>query len=306
VLATKAVEELTKYDVDVKVYNKKQIEEMGLKAFLEVGKGSEKEPKFIVMEYFKGGEKKPLAFVGKGLTYDSGGYSLKPTDSMNYMFSDMGGAGTVIGALSAIAKNKLKVNVVGVIAACENLISGRAYKPGDIIDSLSGKKIEVDNTDAEGRITLADAVYYTADNYDPKILVDLATLTGACLIALGERYTGVVSNSDFAFGKVQEASDIANEKIWRLPNDPAYKEQYKSKSADYVNTGGRFAGTITAAQFVGEFNKDVDWVHMDIAGTAYLSKEFGCYPKGATGVHVKTLYNLAKMYSWVIEDEESN
>ncbi len=296
-LAEKAVEELSNLGVEVKVYDKKQIEELGLKAFLEVSKGSEKDPRFIVMEYLKGGDEKPIAFVGKGLTYDSGGYSLKPSPSMATMNSDMSGSAIVIGAMSAIAKNNLKVNVVAVVAACENLISGKAYKPGDIIDSLSGKKIEVDNTDAEGRVTLADAVYYTADKYEPKVLIDIATLTGACVVALGERYTGIITNSDTAFDSLQKAADKSREKIWKLPNDPAFKEQFKSESGDYINTGGRFAGTITGGQFVGEFVKDVEWIHMDIAGTAYLSKEFGAFPKGATGIHVKTLYNLAKDYS---------
>lgn len=296
-LAKAAVEELGKYGVDVKVYNKEEIEELGLKAFLEVARGSEREPRFIVMEYMKGNDEKPLAFVGKGLTYDSGGYSIKPTNGMFTMNSDMGGSGTVIGAIRAIAKNNLKVNVVGVVAACENMISGKAYKPGDIIDSLSGKKIEIDNTDAEGRVTLADAVYYTADNYNPEVLIDLATLTGACLVALGERYTGIVTNSEEAYEKLEEAAKEASEKIWKFPNDPDFKELFKSENADLLNSGSRFAGTITAGQFIGEFNKDVDWIHMDIAGTAYYSKEYGLYQKGATGIHVKTLYNLAKNYS---------
>ncbi len=296
-LAEKATEELSDLGVDVKIYGKSEIEELGLKAFLEVSKGSDKEPKFIVMEYLKGGNEKPLVFVGKGLTYDSGGYSLKPSDSMATMNSDMSGSAIVMGAMSAIAKNNLNVNVVAIVAACENLISGRAYKPGDIIDSLSGKKIEVDNTDAEGRVTLADAVYYAADKYDPAILIDIATLTGACLIALGERYTGIITNSKTALEAVQKAADKSKEKIWELPNDPDFKEQFKSESGDYINTGGRMAGTITAGQFIGEFVKDANWVHMDVAGTAYLSKEFGAYPKGATGIHVKTLYNLAKDYS---------
>lgn len=296
-LAEKAVEELSNLGVNVKVYDKSQIEELGLKAFLEVSKGSDNDPRFIVMEYLKGGDEKPLAFVGKGLTYDSGGYSIKPTDGMSTMNSDMSGSAIVMGALSAIAKNNLSVNVVGVVAACENLISGKSYKPGDIINSLSGKKIEIDNTDAEGRVTLADAVYYAADKYNPEILVDIATLTGACVIALGERYTGVISNSEKAFDAIQDAANKSNEKIWKLPNDPSFKELFKSEVGDYLNTGGRQAGTITGGQFIGEFVKDVDWVHMDIAGTAYFSKEYGAYPKGATGVHVKTLYNLAKNYS---------
>lgn len=297
VLADKAVEELSTLGVEVKVYDKTQIEELGLKAFLEVAKGSDKDPRFIVMEYLKGGDEKPLAFVGKGLTYDSGGYSIKPTVGMDTMNSDMSGSAIVTGAISAIAKNKLNANVVGIVAACENLISGKAYKPGDVIDSLSGKKIEIDNTDAEGRVTLADAVYYAADKYDPEILIDIATLTGACIVALGERYTGIITNSDTAFDALQSAADKSNEKIWKLPNDPAFKELFKSEVGDYLNAGGRQAGTITGGQFVGEFVKDVNWIHMDIAGTSYLSKEYGAYPKGATGVHVKTLYNLAKDYS---------
>lgn len=296
-LANKAVEELSKLGVEVKVYDKDEIVELGLNAFLAVGKGSENNPRFIVMEYFEGGDEKPLAFVGKGLTYDSGGYSLKPSDAMMTMFSDMSGAATVIGALSAIAKNKLSVNVVGVVAACENSISGRSYKPGDVIESLSGKFIEIDNTDAEGRLTLADAVYYAADNYNPELLVDIATLTGACIVALGERYTGIITNDDESFEALQKAADKSNERIWKLPNDPVFKESFKSEVGDYLNSGGRAAGTIIGGQFIGEFVKDTKWIHMDIAGTAYLSKESGPYPKGATGVHVKTLYNLAKEYS---------
>lgn len=296
-LAKECVDNLSNKNVTVKVYDKEKIEELGLKAFLAVARGSENEPKFIVMEYLNGGEEKPLVFVGKGLTYDSGGYSIKPTDGMFSMNSDMGGSATVIGALNAIATNELKVNVVGIVAACENMISGRSYKPGDIIESLGGKTIEIDNTDAEGRLTLADAVYYGVDTYNPSVIIDLATLTGACLVALGERYTGVVTNSDVAFDVLQEAADLSDEKIWKLPNDPAFKELYKSKVADLKNTGGRLAGTITAGQFVGEFVKDTDWIHMDIAGTAYFSADFGNYQKGATGIHVKTLYNFAKKYS---------
>lgn len=296
-LAEEAKKNLSDLGVKVKVFDKEEIEKIGLKSFLEVSKGSAKEPKFIVMEYLNGNDEKPLVFVGKGLTYDSGGYSVKPTSGMSTMNSDMGGSGTVIGAMKAIASNGLKVNVVGIVAACENMISGDAYKPGDVIGSLSGKTIEVDNTDAEGRLTLADAVYYGADKYNPAVLIDLATLTGAALVALGERYTAVVTNSDRAFEALQVAADEAREKIWKMPNDPDFKELYKSDVADFKNSGGRFAGTITAGQFVGEFVKDVDWIHMDIAGTAYYSANFGNYPKGATGVHVKTLYNFAKNYS---------
>lgn len=297
-LASFAKEELTKYGVKVTIYDEKQIQEMGLKAFYEVGKGSDKPPKFIVMEYFNGENKKPLVYVGKGLTYDAGGYSLKPSDGMKTMNSDMGGSATVIGAMSAIAKNNLKVNVVAIVAACENLVSGHAYKPGDVISSLAGKSIEVDNTDAEGRLTLADAVCYGSTNYEPEILIDLATLTGACLVALGERYSGVITNNKEALSKLQKAADQSFEKFWELPNDEVFKEQFKSNVADLKNTGGRYGGTITAGQFVGEFVKEgTNWIHMDIAGSAYFDNEFDCFAKGATGVHVKTLYNLAKNYS---------
>ncbi len=297
-LANYTKEELEKLGVKVKVYNKEEIEKMNLKAFMEVAKGSDKEPRFIVMEYLNGGDEKPLVLVGKGLTYDAGGYSLKPSNGMKTMNSDMGGSATVIGAMAAIAKNQLKTNVVAIVAACENLVSGRAYKPGDVISSLAGKTIEVDNTDAEGRLTLADAVCYGSTEYQPRLLIDLATLTGACLVALGERFSGVITNSEESFADLQEAADKAYEKIWMLPNDDAFKELNKSKVADIKNSGGRFGGTITAGQFVGEFVKEgTNWIHMDIAGTAYLSGSYDCFDEGATGVHVKTLYNLAKKYS---------
>lgn len=293
-LAKIAKEELSKYGVTVKIYNKDEIEEIGMTAFLEVAKGSSKEPKFIVMEYMNGEKESPLAFVGKGLTYDSGGYSIKPTIGMDLMHSDMAGAGTVIGAMCAIAKNNLKVNVVAVVAACENLISGDSYKPGDVIKAMSGKTIEIDNTDAEGRVTLADAVYYTVDKYKPEMIVDLATLTGACLVALGTEYTALITNNKNALDKVKTAAKVANEKVWELPNDPAFKKLTESKIADLMNAGARFAGTITGGQFIEEFIEGYPWVHMDIAGTSFMSKPEKCAIEGATGVHVKTLYYLAK------------
>lgn len=294
-LAQAAHDNLSDLGVDVKIYGKDEILDMGLTAFYEVAKGSDKEPKFIVMEYLKG-DNEPLALVGKGLTYDAGGYSIKTSSGMKTMNSDMGGSGTVIGAMKAIASNKLKVNVVAIVAACENLISGRAYKPGDIIKARNGMTIDVDNTDAEGRITLADAVNYAATEYKPSLLVDLATLTGAVLVALGETYTGAVTNDDAAFAKVKKASEDSDEKIWQLPNDPFFKTYNKSENGDVKNSGGRMAGSITAGQFIENFIEEVPWVHLDIAGTAYLSAPQGINETGATGVHVKTLYNLAKNY----------
>lgn len=293
-LAQKAVENLSEVGVNVTVYDKKQIEEMGMEAFLSVGKGSDNEPRFIVMEY-KGNpdSKEVTGLVGKGLTYDSGGYSIKTPGGMVTMHCDMGGAGTVIGTMYALGKTKAKANVTAVVAACENLISGHAYKTGDIISSLSGKTIEVVNTDAEGRITLADAMYYITNELKVDRVIDLATLTGAVLSALGEEYTGALTNNQEFFDNFQKAADLAGEKVWQLPNDKAFKLGYKSKVADFKNSGGRYAGTITAGQFVGEFvANDIPWIHLDIAGTAYLSKENAYLPELATGVHVKALYNL--------------
>lgn len=294
-LANKAKEELSKYGVDVKVYEEDQIRQMGLTAFLQVAKGSDNKPRFIVMEYLKANDdQKPLVFVGKGLTYDSGGYSIKSSDGMKEMNSDMGGSATVIGALKAIACNNLKVNVVGIVAACENSISGRAYKPGDVIKARNKMTIEVDNTDAEGRITLADAVNYGVTEYKPQMIIDLATLTGAVLVALGETYTGAITNNQQALDEVLKAAKATDEKIWQLPNDNFLRKYNNSEVADIKNSGGRLAGSITAGQFVGAFIEDYPWVHLDIAGTAYLSKAQGPYQEGATGVQVKTLYQLAK------------
>ena len=296
-LAQATKERLTR-GVEVKIYDEKQIKDLGLTAYLEVGKGSDNPPRFIVMEYLNGDkDQKPLVFVGKGITYDSGGYSIKSSDGMKTMNADMGGAGTVIGALDAISSNELKVNVVGIIAACENSISGRSYKPGDVIKARNGLTIEVDNTDAEGRITLADAVNYGVTEYDPEFIVDLATLTGACLVALAETYTGAVTNDQETFEKVLAAANESDEKIWQLPNDDTIRKYNESEVADVKNSGGRLGGTITAGQFIENFIEEKPWVHLDIAGTAYLSKAQGLYEKGATGVHVKTLYNLAKKYS---------
>lgn len=297
-LAQKVKERFAKKDVNVRIYNENQIKEMNLTTYLEVAKGSDNPPRFIVMEYLNGEKsQKPLVFVSKGLTYDSGGYSIKSNAGMKTMNADMAGAGTVIGAMDAIASNELSVNVVGVVAACENSISGKAYKPGDIIRARNNMTIEIDNTDAEGRITLADAVNYASTEYNPEMIIDLATLTGACLVALAESYTGAVTNNQKIFEKVLEAAKEADEKIWQLPNDDTIRKYNESQVADVKNSGGKLGSTITAAQFIENFIEEKPWVHLDIAGTAYLSKPQGLFEKGATGVHVKTLYNLAKKYS---------
>lgn len=274
-LAEKVIGSGKKYGFEVEVFDEKKINELGMESFLSVAKGSELPPRLIVMRYFGDESKKDdiLGLVGKGVTYDSGGYSIKPTSSMDSMKLDMGGAASVIGAISAIAKKKLKINVVGVIAACENLISGKAYKPGDIIGSMAGKYIEVLNTDAEGRLTLIDAVHYIIEKEKVNKVIDLATLTGAALVALGVTTTAVVSNNDEFYKDLENASLKADEKVWRLPNFDDYKKLIKSDIADLKNTGGRHAGTITAGLFIGEFVQNKPWLHLDIAGTAWTDRK---------------------------------
>lgn len=296
-LAKRAKEELEPLGIKVTVYGQKEIEEMGMKAFLSVSLGSENEPQFIVMEYLgdKNSDEK-LALVGKGLTYDTGGYSLKPSKSMDTMFTDMAGSASVIGSLKAVALGKLEKNVVGIVAACENSISGKAYKPGDIISSMSGKTIEVNNTDAEGRLTLADALWYAATEVKADKIIDLATLTGACVVALSDVATGAVTNDLDLCRDLVKASKRAGEHIWHLPHFKEFDDRVLSDKADLINTskGPMGAGTITAGLFLGHFVKDIPWVHLDIAGTSYLDTPRTYLPKGASGIPVSTLYNYIK------------
>lgn len=295
VLARSAVNSLTPLGVKVEVFGREKIQELGMTAFLAVAKGSDKEPQFIVMKYEGDPDsKEKLALVGKGLTYDSGGYCLKPADSMATMHTDMAGAASVIGAMYSIAKAGLKKNVTAIVAACENMISGGAYKTGDIIGSMSGKTIEIGNTDAEGRVTLADALWYAATVEDADRIVDLATLTGACVVALGSVNTGAITNNDKLMEDIKTASKLAGEPVWQLPHDEEYMELFKSDFADLKNTGGRWAGAITAGLFLREFVNEKPWVHLDIAGTSHLSSPMGYLPKGATGVPVKTLFYMVK------------
>lgn len=294
-LAQIVEETLSPLGVEIEIFDKKQIEEIGMKALLAVSQGSAKEPRFIVMKYQGNPDSAEFTgLVGKGVTYDSGGYSIKTSQGMSTMHCDMGGSGTVIGSIYALAKLKAKSNVYGVVAACENMISGSSFKVGEVISSLSGKSIEIGNTDAEGRLTLADAIFYATDRLKVDRVIDLATLTGACVVALGDEYSGIITNNQDFFAELQNAADLADEKIWQLPNDKKIAENNKSKVADICNTGGRLAGTVSAGQFVGFFlaDKEIPWVHMDIAGTAYLSKAKEYLPERATGIHVKTLVNL--------------
>ncbi len=295
-LAQRAEAILSPLGVEVQIHDRESIEQIGMKAFLTVARGSAKAPKLIVMNYNGNPDSSErTALVGKGLTYDSGGYSIKPTTSMDTMFCDMGGAGTVIGTMAVLAKLKPRVNVTAVVAACENMISGDAYRPGDIIETMAGKSVHIVNTDAEGRLTLADAVYFATakDHLNCDRVIDLATLTGACLVALGEFYTGVLTNDEAFEADFEKAAKRAGERVWRLPNDPDFADFNKAEMADLKNTGGRFGGTITAGQFVGAFVADEKpWIHLDIAGTAYIEKAYGYLNKGATGVHVQALTYL--------------
>lgn len=292
-LAERAVEAGKESGFEVEVFNEKQIEELGMKAFLEVAKGSVHKPRLIVMRYMgNANSDERVGLVGKGLTFDTGGYSLKPSTSMDTMKSDMGGAAAVIGTMQALAKNKVEKNVVAVVAACENAISDGSYKPGDIIGSMAGKTIEVLNTDAEGRLTLVDAITYIIEKEKVDKVVDVATLTGAVLVALGSEITGVLSNDDAFYEDLLVAAKRTGEKFWRLPNDKCFKKLYRGDFADLKNTGGRYGGTITAGMFIEEFVQDKPWLHLDIAGTSWTDAGNDTTPKGGTGAPVATLYEL--------------
>ena len=293
-LATEALLAGADSGFHVKIYDLAEIEKLGMKAFLEVARGSDREPKVIAMSYY-GNPESPevLGLVGKGLCYDSGGYSLKPSTGMETMHTDMGGAGAVIGAISAIAKMKRKVNVTAVVAACENILSAHAYHPGDIIDSMAGKTIEINNTDAEGRVTLADAVTFAIREQKATHIIDVATLTGAAITALGHEITAAVSDSDALWEKTQKAAEPSCEKVWRLPVDEVLGKALDSKVADMRNSSGRAAGTICGGMFIQKFAEGLPWLHLDIAGTSYTDGTAVC-PFGATGVGVRLLYHVAK------------
>jgi leucyl aminopeptidase len=280
------------YGLELSVLEREQMQELEMGALLGVAQGTRQPPKFIVLHY-RGGDSKvtDVALIGKGITFDSGGISIKPSEGMDEMKGDMAGGAAVIAAMGAIAQLKPKINVMALIPATENLPDGSALKPGDIITAMSGKTIEIISTDAEGRLILADALGY-AIKYEAKLMVDVATLTGACRVALGDVCTGAFSNNQELVDKVIAAGVEAGELIWQMPMYEEYKEQNKSDVADIKNTGGRLAGAITAAQFVAEFAGDTPWVHLDIAGTSMGEKERNYLVKGATGVPVRTLVNL--------------
>ncbi len=281
------------YGLESTVLEREQMRGLGMGALLGVAQGSEQPPKFIVLR-FKGdsSEAVDLALIGKAITFDSGGISIKPSEGMGSMKGDMAGGAAVMAAICAIAQFKPKINVMVIIPATENLLGGSALKPGDILTAMGGKTIEVISTDAEGRLTLADALGY-AKQHGAKLVVDVATLTGACVVALGDVCSGGFGNNQELIDKVITAGAEAGERIWQMPMYEEYKEQNKSEVADIKNTGGRYGGAITAAQFLAEFAGDTPWVHLDIAGTFMSEKERNYLVKGATGVAVRTLVNLA-------------
>jgi leucyl aminopeptidase len=280
-------EEVAK-DVGIKctVYGRREIEKMKMGGLLAVNRGSVEEPRFIVLEYSPRKAKKHVALVGKGITFDSGGISLKPGEKMEEMKFDMCGAAAVIGTIQAAAMLALPVRVTGVIASTDNLPSGSAYKPGDIITTMSGKTVEIVNTDAEGRMILSDALHY-ASELKPDHIIDYATLTGACVVALGSEAAGLFSNNDELAQKLIECGERAGERLWRLPEWDDYKELIRSEWADMKNSGGRWGGATTAAVFLKEFVNCPSWAHLDIAGTAYTEHETAREIRGATGAGVR-------------------
>jgi leucyl aminopeptidase len=275
--------------VTCRILDKGRMKTLGMNSLLGVASGSNEDPKFIILEYAGGKiNDAPIVLVGKGLTFDSGGISIKPGDKMDEMKSDMAGGAAVMGTIMAAADLQLPINVVGLIPSTENMPSGTAYKPGDILKSYSGKTIEVINTDAEGRLILIDALYYAA-KYKPAAIIDVATLTGACIIALGDDVIGMLGTDEKLKKEITDASQTTGELVWELPLWECYHELIKSDIADYKNTGGRAAGTITAAAFLSKFVGDFPWVHLDIAGPALSNKDKSYIPKGASGIPVRLL-----------------
>ncbi len=280
------------YGLELSILEREQMQELGMGALLGVAQGSRQPPKFIVLHY-KGGDSTEtnVALIGKGITFDSGGISIKPSEGMGEMKGDMAGGAAVMAAISAIAQLKPKINVTTIVPATENLPGDSALKPGDILTVMNGKTIEIVSTDAEGRLILADALSY-ANKLGAKLMIDVATLTGACRVALGDVCSGAFGNNQELVDKVIASGAEAGELIWQMPMYEQYKEQNKSDVADIKNVGGKWAGAITAAQFLAEFAGDTPWVHLDIAGTSLSEKERSYLVKGATGVPVRTLVNL--------------
>jgi leucyl aminopeptidase len=293
VLAEKAKQIAREHNMEVQVFEVNQAEAMGMGAFVAVAKGSQEPGKFITLEYNKDKGLDTIALVGKGITFDSGGISIKPSEKMERMKDDMSGAAAVLATMQVASKLQIPLHLVGIIPATENLPSGKAYKPGDILKTLSGQTVEVISTDAEGRLILSDALTYSL-RYQPKGIIDLATLTGACVIALGDYVIGLFGNEESLLKRIEEASEKAGEKLWRLPLWDEYLEYLKSDVADFRNVGTRAAGAIIGAIFLSKFVGKIPWVHLDIAGPASIEKDRPYIPRGGTGVGVRLLVQLLR------------
>ena len=288
---------LKKIGLKVNVYNEQQLEKMGMSALLAVGRGSRKDSKVVVMEWL-GGKKNtpPMAFIGKGVCFDSGGLSLKPPKSMEDMKWDMGGAATVTGLLETVALSKLKFNVIGVLGLVENMPDGDAQRPGDVVKSVSGQTIEGLNTDAEGRLVLADLLSWTEKKYKPKFMINLATLTGAMIVALGNIRAGLFSNDEKISKAIFDAGESTGEKVWAMPLDDDYDQLIKTEIADMKNIGGPGAGSITAACFLKRHVEKTPWAHLDIAGVTWKNKSTPSIPYGGVGWGVRMLYHMIKQH----------
>jgi leucyl aminopeptidase len=298
ILAERARKMCAEVGVKCEVYGSDKIKELKMGAFWSVAQGSDEPPALIVMTYEPAGApaKPVLGLVGKGITFDTGGISIKPADGMEKMKYDMAGGATMIGAMRAIALLKPKVKVIGIVCATENMPSGKAQKPGDVQIAMSGKSIEIINTDAEGRLVLADGLYY-ARQLGCTHLVDAATLTGAVVVALGYSNAGIFANDDDMYARFHNANAKAGEKMWRMPLDDEYKEQIRSSIADIMNTGGRWGGAITAAMFLKEFAEDTPWIHLDIAGTAWTEDQKPWIAKGPSGIALRSLVEFVKSFA---------
>jgi leucyl aminopeptidase len=297
-------EALEKLGLKVEVLGPKELAKLGFGALLGVSQGSVQEPRVVVMQWHgasdkkgkKGDRAKPLAFIGKGVTFDSGGISIKPAAGMEDMKWDMAGAGAVVGLMAALAGRKAHVDAVGLVGLVENMPSGSAQRPGDVVKTYSGQTVEIINTDAEGRMVLADVLWYCQERFEPRFMIDLATLTGAMVITLGHEIGGFFSNDDDLARHLHEAGEASGEKVWRLPLGEAYDRQIKSDIADMKHVGGRPGGAITAAQFLQRFVNGKPWAHLDIAGMAWSSKDAPVTPKGATAYGVRLLDTLVAMH----------
>jgi leucyl aminopeptidase len=292
-LANEATRIGNQYNIKVTIYNREEAEKIGLHSFLAVARGTEEPPKFIIMEY--GSQySDTVALIGKGITFDTGGISIKPSSGMPLMKADMTGGSVVLATMEAAAKMEVKLNLIGIVPATDNMPDGKAYHPGDVITSYSGQTIEVISTDAEGRMILNDALTYAAKNYKPRAMFDFATLTGSIHVAVGDVAIGYFANEDWVSERLEIASKSSGEKVWRMPLWQEYDEQLKSDVADLKHTGGRPAGAITAARFLSKFVLDTPWAHLDIAGHPEQKSDNGYNPKGSKGPAVRLIIDLLR------------